>query len=140
MKIVLAVDGSAPSERAARHVAKLAKQLAKPPTVLLIHVDPPLLRAAARKLGAEAVAEYHSSNSEHALAGARQLLTRAKVRFDVLATTGDAAAEIAKAATGLHADMIVMGSRGLTRLKSLMLGSVAMRVLARSSLPTTLVD
>lgn len=140
MKIVLAVDGSAPSERATRHVTKLAKQLAKPPTVLLLHVDPPLLRAAARKLGAEAVAEYHASNSEHALSSARQLLTRAKVRFDELATIGDAAAGIAKAATGLHADMIVMGSRGLTRLKSLMLGSVAMRVLARSSLPTTLVD
>lgn len=140
MKIVLAVDGSAPSERATSHVVKLAKQLAKPPTVLLIHVDPPLLRAAARKLGADAVAEYHASNSEHALGGARQLLTRAKVGFDELATVGDAAAEIAKAATGLRADMIVMGSRGLTRLKSLLLGSVAMRVLARSSLPTTLID
>ena len=140
MKIVLAVDGSAPSERAVRHVTKLAKQLAKPPTVLLIHVDPPLLRAAARKLGAAAVAEYHASNSEYALSSARQLLTKGQVEFDALATTGDAAEEIAKAATKLKADMIVMGSRGLTGLKSLMLGSVAMRVLARSSLPTTLVD
>lgn len=140
MKIVLAVDGSESSERAVKHVAKLARQLAAPPALTLIHVDLPLLRAAARKMGAAAVTEYHASNSEHALTKARQLLKRAHVEFDELTTVGDAATQITKAARDRDADMIVMGSRGLTRLKSLLLGSVAMKVMARSSLPTTLVD
>ena len=140
MKIVLAVDGSEASERAARYVVKLAKQLAKPPKLVLIHVDAPLLRAAARKLGATAVAEYHASNGEHALGKALRLLSRAGLEADVLMVVGDPAAEIAKTARDLPADTIVMGSRGLTRLKSLLLGSVAMKVMARSALPVTLVD
>ena len=139
MKIVLAIDGSESSERAARHVVQLAKQLAKPPTVMLVHVDAPLLRAAAAKLGTEAVTEYHASNSEHALGNARRMLTRAKLKFNARMVIGDAAKEIANAATDLDADAIVMGSRGLTRLKSLLLGSVAMKVLARSAIPVTLV-
>ena len=139
MKIVLAVDGSESSERAAKHVVQLARQLAKPPTLALVHVDMPLLRAAAAKLGDDAVAEYHASNSEHALGKARRMLMRAKLGFDEVKVVGDAAMEITKVAGKLDADAIVMGSRGLTRLKSLLLGSVAMKVLARSPVPVTLV-
>lgn len=140
MKIVLAVDGSQASERAVKYVIGLAKQLVKPPKLTVIHADVPMLKDAVRRLGAKAVAEYHASNSEFALRDARKLLKKARLEFDVVMVVGEPAMEIANAAKALPADTIVMGSRGLTRLKSLLLGSVAMKVLARSELPVTLVD
>ena len=139
MKILLAVDGSKNGEDAARHVVRLAKELASPPSLLLLNVDVPLMQAAAVKLGAKAVARYHAGNGEYAITGAKRILTRARLAFDTQLLVGDAAEQIAAAATKQRVDLIVMGSRGLTAFKGLLLGSVASKVLARSTLPVTLV-
>ena len=71
MKILLAVDGSDMALRATRHVVALAKAMSKPPTVFLLHADPPLLPDAARALGPDATARYHHENSEYATRRAR---------------------------------------------------------------------
>jgi hypothetical protein len=42
MRILLAVDGSPVSARAARHVVKLAAGLAEPPRVTLLTVEVPM--------------------------------------------------------------------------------------------------
>lgn len=139
MKILLAVDGSKNSEAAARHVVALARQLASPPTLLLVNVDVPLMQAAAVKMGAKAVARYHAENGEYATTGARRILNRAKLAFDTQLLVGDAAEQTAAAAARQRVDLIVMGSRGLTAFKGLLLGSVASKVLAASTLPVTLV-
>ena len=139
MKILLAVDGSKSSEEAAKYVVRLTKELALPPSLTLLNVDAPLLQAAAAKLGAKAVANYHSSNGEYAVTGASRILARAKLAFDTQLLVGDAAEQIAAAAATQRVDLIVMGSRGLTAFKGLLLGSVASKVLARSALPVTLV-
>ena len=139
MKILLATDGSKNSEAAAKHVVALAKGLASPPTLLLVNVDMPLLQAAAAKMGAKAVARYHAENGEYATAGASRILNRAKLDFETQLLVGDAAGQIVAAAARQRADLIVMGSRGLTALKGLLLGSVASKVLAGSTLPVTLV-
>ena len=77
MKILLAVDGSDMALRATRHVVALAKELAAPPAVRLLHADPALLPDAARALGAEATARYHCENSEYATRRARLSAARA---------------------------------------------------------------
>ena len=71
MKILLAVDGSPISLRAAKFVAKLAKEMAEPPDVILFSADPPLMQAVAIKLGMQAVARYHAENRAFAISGAR---------------------------------------------------------------------
>ncbi|HVI60031.1 MAG TPA: universal stress protein [Luteimonas sp.] len=139
MKILLAVDGSKSSERAARHVVQLARQLAQPPRLTVLNVDLPLLKAAAAKMGTRAVAEYHASNADHALRHVRAVLSRAKLEFVAQTVIGEPAPAIAKAAEACDADLVVMGSRGMTALKNLLLGSVASKVLATSSVPVTLV-
>ena len=139
MKILLAVDGSKSSERATRHVVRLAAKLATPPRLTVLNVDLPLLKAAAAKIGARAVADYHASNSKYALRHAHRVLSRAHLSFEELTLVGDPAASIAQAATEARAELVVMGSRGMTALKNLMLGSVATKVLAQSTIPVTLV-
>jgi len=139
MNILLAVDGSDASDRAARYVVQLAKQLAEPPTLTLVNVCAPLLPAATRKLGRKATGEYYASGTEYATRKARRILERASLAFEQAAPVGDAAEEITRLADKHDAGQIVMGSRGQTALKSLLLGSVASRVLAMSKVPVTVV-
>ncbi|HEU4773373.1 MAG TPA: universal stress protein [Lysobacter sp.] len=139
MKILLAVDGSENSTRAAQFVVKLAKNLAEPPKITLLHVDPPLLQAVSVKLGAQGTQDYHADNSRYALKGARAVLTRGKLQFEQLALVDDADKAIIKISTKQRADMIVMGSRGLNALSGLFMGSLTTKVVAQSGIPVTVV-
>ena len=139
MNILLAVDGSDASDRAAKHVVQLSKQLAEAPKLTLVNVSLPLLKAASSKLGRKATAEYYASNSEYAVHKARRILERAKLDFTEVFLVGDPAGEIARFADKLDAEVIVMGSRGQTALKSLLLGSVTTKVLAQSKVPLTVI-
>lgn len=139
MKILLAIDGSDASKRAAKHVVQLSRQLAAPPKLTVVNVSEPLLKAASSKLGRKATADYYASNSEYAVRTARPVLRRAKLAFDEVFLVGDAAQEISRAAETHDADIVVMGSRGQTAIKGLLLGSVASKVLAQSKVPLTLV-
>ena len=139
MKILLAVDGSPISTRAVKHVIALARQLSAPPKLVLFHADPPLLQAAAVKLGADAVKRYHQENGEFAIRSARAALGRAKVAYtEMLLVAEPAEAIIAQAAKGRH-DLIVMGSHGRGALKGLLLGSVTGKVIANCDTPVTVV-
>ncbi|HZW18175.1 MAG TPA: universal stress protein [Luteimonas sp.] len=139
MNILLAIDGSSASDRAARYVVQLASQLSQPPTLVLVNVSAPLLPQAVRKLGRKSTAEYYASNSEHAVRKARRILERAGLAHDEFFPVGDAAAEITRLADKHDVDLVVMGSRGQTALRSLILGSVATRVLALSKVPLTVI-
>lgn len=139
MKILLAVDGSPVSRRAVQYAIRLSKQLAKPAVVTLFSADMPLLRAATAKLGADAVREYHADNGEHAVRDARALLKRAKLPFRELLLIADPAEAIVREAKAGKHDLVVMGTRGRGALEGLLLGSVARKVIAQSSVPVTVV-
>lgn len=135
MKILLAVDGSPISSRAARYLVKLASQLAVPPTVILFNADPPLLQSVAVKLGLEAVNRYHAENGAAAMKAARAVLNRAHLGYSEKLAVGEPVAAIIKFAKAERCDLIVMGSQGHTALKSLLLGSVTAKVIAQCDLP-----
>lgn len=139
MKILLAVDGSDNSTRAAKFVIKLAKSLSEPPKITLLHVDTPLLKGVTVKLGAQGTEDYHAENSTYNLKGARAALKRAKLEFEQLALVDDADKAIIKTSASKRMDLIVMGSRGRTALSGLLLGSVTTKVIAQSDIPVTVV-
>ena len=68
-----------------------------------------------------------------------QRLKAAGVRFTPVVEIGPAAETIAKIARERGCDGIVMGTRGLGAVSSMLLGSVSSRVLQFSDLPITLV-
>lgn len=138
MKIVLAVDGSEIGTSAVRHVVALAKELKDAPKVTLLFADPPLLKAVAAELGAEGVKKYHADNAEFAFKKARALLKRAKLTVKEVAVVGEPPATIVKTAKSEKADLIVMGSHGRGALKTLFVGSVAMKVIGSSEIPVTI--
>lgn len=139
MKILLAVDGSPVSRRAVQHAIRLAKQLAAPADVTVLNADPPLLQSVAIKLGAEAVRRYHAENAQAATRDARAALKRARLPFrELLVIAEPADAIVREARAGKH-DLVVMGTHGRGALEGLLLGSVARKVIAQSSVPVTVV-
>lgn len=139
MKILLPIDGSKLSARVAQAAAHLARELAQPPTLVLLHADVPLMRQVATALGARATHDYHESNSAHAMRGARAVLRRAKLAFEETMLVGDPAASIVKTAQAGKFDLVIMGSQGRGALKAALLGSVAVKVLSQCAVPVMVV-
>ena len=139
MRILLAVDGSQPGNRAARFVAKLSSALVEKPHVTLLYVDEPLLRSVAMELGVQGTARYHEDNGRYALRTARAALKRAGVDVEEQLPIGDPAETIVKIAKSSRSNLVVMGSHGRSAFQSVFLGSVTIKVLTHSETPVTII-
>jgi nucleotide-binding universal stress UspA family protein len=138
-KILLPVDGSEGSLHAARHVANIAS-LIKALEVHLVNVQPPgddwMVR---RMIHAEELATMEKGWAEMAISPARDILRAANIPCIEHFMQGEVAQSIARLAQELGCDQIVMGTRGLSALSELLLGSVATKVLHLVNIPVTLV-
>ena len=140
MKILVATDGSNNALRAVKYAAKLADDLKSESTITLISVhDDVALRHAERFVGKKAVADYLRDLSEQDLAESRKALDKAGARHDMVIRTGNVGAEIAAAAAEGKFDLILMGSKGRSALKDLLMGSVAQRVMEFAKTPVLMV-
>jgi nucleotide-binding universal stress UspA family protein len=141
MKILLPVDGSPSSTRAVRHVIKhwSGKKPAPRASLVLLHVDPPLIDRVARYLTPEDLARFHGDRAKAATRAARSALRRAGLPFDEVRALGDPAAPIIARSAKLRCDLIAMGSHGRGAFLSVVLGSVVMKVLSESRLPVLVV-
>lgn len=139
MKILVTVDGSDISLRALKYALGLAKQFAKPGVVTVLHVDPPAFPGVERRLGHQAIADYHAANHEHALAPARAMLKRSKLAVDEVHAVGEIAETILDVARRRRIDLIVMGSHGRSAVKGVLLGSVSTKVIAQTDIPVTII-
>lgn len=139
MKILIAVDGSPSSLRAVEYVTRHADIFGASAEITLIAVHLPMPSPRVRSLvGKEVLDEYYSDESDEALAAALAHLRDKGRSFATLKRVGDPGQEIATAAADGF-QMIIMGTHGRTALGNLVMGSVAMRVLAESSVSVLLV-
>ena len=139
--ILLAVDGS---EHALRTVQKLIKNAAwyrDTPQVRLLFVHPPIpeVHGLHRVIGKQAMERYYQEEGDAALAPSRKLLERAKIPFESEVRVGPVAETIVAHAAKTHSDMIYMGTRGMTALANMLVGSVATKVLHLAKVPVILV-
>ena len=140
MKLLVAIDGSENSLRAARFAASLLEQFRNPGSITLISVhDDVALRNARRFVGKQVVDEYLRDLSEQDLAAARQMLDELQIPHDYIIRIGGIANEISLAADPDQFAMVVLGSKGRTGLRDLLIGSVARRVSEISRIPVLLV-
>ncbi|HEY9132864.1 MAG TPA: universal stress protein [Dyella sp.] len=136
MKILLPVDGSPHSTRAARY---LVKHWPVDASVTLLNVDLPLRDSISGRLDAASIARFHADNGRYALRSARRVLTHAGHLHDELLLVGDPGSEISRVAQRGRYDLVIMGSHGRGSFKSLFLGSVVMKVLSQSRIPVMVV-
>ncbi len=143
ISFLVAVDGSEPARRALEAVAKLARALGSGQAqVVLVNVrepesQPGTLPPSSGQQLLEAQSLRHQQEVLNQAQAHAQLLGLAAVR--TLGLQGAVVPEILRAAERERAEQIAMGSRGLSALGNLLLGSVAQRVLHLSTLPVLLV-
>ena len=139
MKILLPVDGSPHSDRATQHVLALL-QGCSGHTVLLINVQEPIdAPEVLSHMRASEVEAMQEARGGDALASARALFDAAGIPCTPAVLIGPLAETIHKFAVDQACDKIVMGTRGLGALGSMLLGSVTTEVLKLTALPVTLV-
>jgi nucleotide-binding universal stress UspA family protein len=132
-KIILAVDGSESAWRALKMAADLARISNGAITVVNAYqaVSPLLGNPDYNRR-----VEEHIGHSEQIVEAAEAELRQqgiTQIEQDIL--EGPAATAIINAAKARHADVIVLGSRGLTPMKALLMGSVSERVIGAAPCP-----
>ncbi len=135
--ILLPVDGSASSVRAARHCAALANAFGG--TVLLLNVQPKIEDWQTHGIGHEAALGHLRSLATQAQAEPSRVLAGAGVAFEAAVEFGEAPEVIARVARERGCAFIVMGTRGQSELKSFVMGGVGMKVLHLAEVPVTFV-
>jgi nucleotide-binding universal stress UspA family protein len=132
--ILVAVDGSNRSEQTIDMAVDLAGRYGSAVTVLHVReyeryegsdvdMGPNI---SAEQLVDDALARFHSSGVQ----------ASGEVRR---VSSGDTPEQIVEVAEKAGADLIVLGSRGMSEWKSLLLGGVASKVVAQASCPVLLV-
>lgn len=140
MKLLVPVDGSENAMRALRHAVALAKAIPSSSIhVVTAHEEPIVFGEVAVYVSREKVAELQRKQSEGPLSMAVQVLEAAGVAHSREILEGSIAHAIARRADELGCDGIVMGTRGMTALGGLLMGSVATRVIHLANVPVTLV-
>jgi nucleotide-binding universal stress UspA family protein len=136
MRILAATDGSEAAMRAVEFAARLACGVGgelKIVNAVSVPEPPRELLAALSRQGRMSVEAVLGEQSEETLKIARQRASDLGVpgaRSE--SRTGDAATTIIDLARLDHADVIVLGKRGLGRLSGLFLGSVSQKVVSHA--------
>lgn len=139
MKILFGTDGSTAA------LAALAALVARRGwfggdvglTLLTVHLAIPFKRAAAWA-GHDVLQKYYDEESDAALAPAIKMLTAEGVVFDAIKRVGEPAPTIVAVAGEGGFDLVALGAQGHSALVHLMLGSVAVKVVATSTVPVLL--
>ncbi len=142
MRILIPVDGSKASEHAVGELIKYLPQWREAPQLELLYVQLPVRPSPTIhgvSIDGDALGNYYRKEAETATAKAKEMLTTAKLAFSEAAAIGEPAEQVCKTAAEKKCDMIWMGTRGMGGFANLLLGSVAMKVLHRASIPVTLV-
>ncbi len=139
LRILAPIDGSNNAARVVDYVAGLAAK-SKDAEVCLINVrdamDSPQVH---RFWSAEQIHEFQQKEGNLLLEAARKRLDAAGVRYTAEVVIGDIAPTIAEQARAKGCDVIVMGTRGMGTIGSLLMGSVATKVVHLAEVPVTLV-
>jgi nucleotide-binding universal stress UspA family protein len=130
MHVVLAVDASPDSQQA----AQVIRHLAEPPVLDVLNVvDEDALKHA--YISPTMPAEYLDTYRREVTEVAEQVLHNMKAELEphcrhirLIADTGDAAESIIQTAEESHADLVIVGQRGMTATPSFLLGGVSQKV------------
>lgn len=140
MKLLVAIDGSDNSLRALAEAVRLGGQLKTGAELVLVNAhDDIAFRGPSQFVGKQAVDEYLAELADHELKSAVGAAQASGLKFTVSKVRGHVAEAILQVASSEHVDMIVMGSKGRSALRDLLVGSVAQHVLSRASVPVLLV-
>jgi len=147
--ILVPVDGSDGSNDSAAYAAGLAEALGVPLRLLFAFPRDPVdmfgvptevpQREELEYFSPDAFARLRESSARKAFDAARQAMGHSQTAVEEAILAGSPAEAIVEHAAQTTQPMIVIGSRGLSGFKEMLLGSVSQRVLHRAECPVTVV-
>ena len=137
MKILVAVDGSKPSLKAVQLLIDHAGWYRDRPEVELVTVHLPVPQVA--HLNKAQVEKYYNEEGEAMLAPAKKKLAAAGIAYQARVLVGPVAEAIVKHAKDKRCDFIYIGTRGMSGLGAVLVGSIALKVLHIAETPVLLV-
>ena len=139
-RILLPVDGSEAALRAVDHVLKNVGLYKDPAEIHLLNVQLALRKGVTEFVSQQQLDSYHHDEGIKDLASARAKLDAAKVPYQFHIGVGEEpAAVIAHYAQDKKCDQVVMGTRGLSSVAGILLGSVTIKVIHLVDVPVLLV-
>jgi nucleotide-binding universal stress UspA family protein len=134
MNILLAIDGSAPSQDAIEEVAN--RPWPSPSTLRILSViqpyPPPATEIVLASAALEEIRQRQAQDAEQLTRQAGERIAAAGLSVETAVRQGDPRTAIVDAADEWQADLIVVGSHGRTGLKRLVIGSVAQAVVSHA--------
>lgn len=137
-RLLVPVDGSENALRAVGYAISIAKD--RPDAEIhLLHVQEPVPSHVHAYFSAVDIEKMGAGEAEKTLQPARRLCEAAAVSCTTHARSGQIAQTIADSAAELGCDAIVMGTRGMSPITNLIVGSVTAKVMHLSAIPITVV-
>ena len=138
-KVLVPIDGSANALHAVDIAIKAIAE-GRSLEVHLLNVKPQIVSGHARMyLKKDLIDEYYAEEAQKALAPAKEKLDKAGISYTVSHQVGNVSETIAKYVKAKGCELVIMGTRGLGSVQSMVLGSVATKVLHLVDVPVTLV-
>jgi len=131
-RVLVPVDGSDYSKNAAMYAAHLVN--ARNPKIYLLHVTEPITMTIGGH-EAEVLRKEAYDAATEMLDGYRKLIESSGLEVEFVIREGRADYEILNVQEELDCDLIVIGSRGLSELESVIMGSVVSGVLEEATCP-----
>lgn len=139
MKILAPIDGSNNASRVIDYLKSLATDV-KDLEIVLLNVREPVDADEVRQFLSEArIREFQEKEGRLLTDAASAKLTAAGIRNTSMVSIGEIAPTIVEQCKAQTCDQIVMGSRGLSSIASLLMGSVATKVIHLAEVPVTFV-
>ena len=140
LKILIAVDGSAPAQRAIEAAVRLQAQTQGLGAILLNVREWPMFYGDLPPARYEEIESNQIGHKKELLEAALAAARRSGLeRVSTLAESGEPATEIARVAQEQGVDQIVIGTHGRGAVGSLLIGSVAQRVVHLAKVPVMLI-
>jgi len=133
--IVHGTDGSPEAAEALELAIELARDTGAKLAIVSVHV----VHVGGKGISPPISEVEQPHGAEHLATTAAERARAAGVETKPYVVTGEPAKEITRLAEELAADLIVVGSRGLGGLHGALVGSVSRGVMARSTVPVTVV-
>ena len=139
MKILLAVDGSAYTDKMLAYLATHPALFGPGHDYTVLTVQPALPPRVRAAVGQEVLDSYYAEETQRALVSAATALAPHGIHPQSVWKVGPSGQTIAEFAAAGGFELLVMGSHGHGALASLVMGSVATQVLAHCQVPVLLI-
>lgn len=139
MKLLFAIDGSAPALQAVHHALALCREGLRADCVLVNVQEPATLYEVVVAHDPEVIERVRSAAGADLLAPAEQLLDAAGLSYESEVAGGTPATLLLELAENYGCDAIVCGARGAGAPQDDGLGSVARALVEHSPVPVTVV-